>query len=539
MKTWLRRLFTHKVPAKQGKARLRARLQLEHLEDRRVMSVTYHGGGLLPHVEVQGLYVGDQWSSNPSLNNQCGYLEGFLHKIVDSTYMDALSNAGYGVGRGSSSGGIISLASLAGGSTLTDSTLRSWLGSYAASGALQSPDANRLYVCFAEPNIIVQAWDGSTSTSGFRGYHGAFWNSSTNSTIHYAIIAYPRGWVGNGGVSFLSDLDSITKTASHEIAEAATDANAAYSTLGWYDDDYKGEIGDINNDRVMYVGGYAMQRVINQHDFNMTPAEATPKRSVSFVLQNSGNLVEVVGGVPTTVITGSVASLSDQGIDNQGHAMVDIVDTSGRAWEFHDGSGGWTYLDCGIASAKAGQGVSYLLYNDGTIREYDDAAGTLAYIYSNGVQIDAGTDVQGANMVDIVFKGGAAWEHSDDRGWSYIASSVSRISAGRQGVSEYVTSAAEGHWHSETGLDATVAWNVSQITAGTDQYGNYMIDVLYQTGRIDEYRVGSGWSFVYNYGQYIGKANDGVLSIVFTWGAAYNHDSGGWYFLTSNAVTSA
>jgi hypothetical protein len=502
------------------------------------MSVTYHGGALMPHVEVQGLYVGDQWSANPSLNGQCGYLEGFLQKTVDSTYMDALTNAGYGVGRGSSSGGKISLASLAGGSTLSDSTLRSWLGAYAANGTLQWPDANRLYVCFVEPNVIMRGSDGSTSQGGFRGYHGAFFNWSTFSTIHYAVIAYPRGWVGNSSVSFLSDLDSITKTASHEIAEAATDANVGYSTLGWYDDANNGEIGDINNDRVMYVGGYAMQRVINQHDLNMTPAEATSNRLVSFVLQNNGNVVEVSGGVPTT-LTGSVASLSDQGIDNQGHAMVDIVDVWGRAWEYHD-QVGWTYLGSGVASAKAGQGVSYLLYNNGTIREYDDATGALRYIFSNGAQIDAGTDVQGVNMVDIVFGGGDAWEFSNESGWSYIASNVYSISAGRQGISDYVTYGAEGHWHSQGGnLDVTVAWGVSQITAGTDQFGNYMIDLLYASGRIDEYRVGSGWSFVWDNGQSIGKAHDGVLSIVFNWGDAYDHDSGGWYFLTGNADTSA
>src|SRR5438128_8164245 len=101
MMTWLRTVLTHKSPRKQGKAPLRVRLQVEHLEDRRVMSVTYHGGALMPHVEVQGFYVGDQWSGSLL----AGYLEGFLGKIVNSTYMDALNNAGYSVGRGSSSGG--------------------------------------------------------------------------------------------------------------------------------------------------------------------------------------------------------------------------------------------------------------------------------------------------------------------------------------------------------------------------------------------------------------------------------------------------
>src|SRR5207249_3232420 len=173
--------------------------------------------------------------------------------------------------------------------------------------------------------------------------------------------------------------------------------NVGYSTLGWYDSTLDGEIGDINNDRVMYIGGYAMQRVINKNDLNMTPAEATSKRAVSFVLESSGNFDEIVGGV-STGLAGTVVSMSDQGIDNQGHAMVDIVVADGRAWEYHD-QVGWVYLGNNITSAKAGQGVSYILYNDGTIRKFDDATGSVSHIYSYGAQIDAGTDVQGVNPV--------------------------------------------------------------------------------------------------------------------------------------------
>src|SRR5262249_13224500 len=137
MLTWLRRVFPQTSSPKATKAPRRARLQLEGLEDRRVMSVTFHGGALMPAVEVQGLYVGNQWHDNATLFSQTGYLEGFLSKVVNSTYMDALGNAGYGVGRGSFSGGKISLASLASGSTFEDSTLRSWLSAYAGNGTLQ------------------------------------------------------------------------------------------------------------------------------------------------------------------------------------------------------------------------------------------------------------------------------------------------------------------------------------------------------------------------------------------------------------------
>jgi hypothetical protein len=533
MSPLLKALF-QKRSEKNQKSRSSVRPELECLEQRWVPAVTYHGGSLLTNVEVQGLYVGDQWSSNATLNSQTGYLEGFLSNVANSSYMDALANAGYGVGRGSSTGGKISLASLSSGSTLNDSTLRSWLYSYANSGTLAWPDANRLYVCFVEPNVIMKAADGSTSQGGFRGYHGAFAGPS-GTTIHYAVIAYPRGSVGNSSVSFLSDIDSITKTASHEIAEAATNPNINYSTMGWYDDANNGEIGDIKNDRVMYVHGYAMQRVINKNDFNMTPSEATSNRAVNFLLATNGNFVEVVNGV-ATALAGSDVAVSDQGIDNQGHAMVDIVQSNGQSWEYHD-QVGWVYLGSNIKSAKAGQSVSYILYNDGTVKEYDDATGSFTTVWTGGAQIDAGTDAQGVNTVGITFTWGDAWQHSDDSGWTMIASGVQSISVGRQGISDYLTTGGVAHWHTLSGSDVALASNVKQVTAGTDQFGNYMIDLLYNSGSIDEYRSSTGWYNVWSGGASISKGRLGELDIVFNWGDAYAHTLSGWTFLSSNATT--
>jgi hypothetical protein len=539
MNPLLQTLFQNRSE-KKHKNRATIRPALVCLEDRWVPTVTYHGGALMPNVEVQGLYVGDQWLNNSTLFNETGYLEGFLSNVVNSTYMDALTNAGYGVGRGSSTGGKISLASLAAGSTLDDSTLRSWLFAYANNGTLAWPDANRLYVCFVEPNVIVRD-GGSTSVGGFRGYHGAFAGPS-GTIIHYAVIAYPRGSVNNSSVSFLSDIDSITKTASHEIAEAATDPNIGYSTLGWYDDTLNGEIGDIKNDRVMYVHGYAMQRVINQHDFNMTPSEATSNRAVNFLLKTNGNIDEVVNGVETALF-GSDVELSDQGIDNQGHAMIDFVQSNGLAYEYHD-QVGWVFLDSNVKSAKAGQGVSYILYNNGTIAEFDDATGTKTTVWTSGAQIDAGTDAQGVNTVGITFTWQDAWEHSDDSGWTFIASGVQSISAGRQGVSDYLTTGGVAHWHTLSGQDVALAGGVRQVTAGTDQFGNYMIDLLYTNGTVQEYRQGTGWYWVWSStgssgAASIDKGRLGELDIVFAWSDAWAHTQAGWSAFLGSSATAA
>src|SRR5947208_13100672 len=80
---------------------------MEELEQRLTPTVTYHGGPVLPHVEVQAIYYGSDWSGNSSLYQMTGQIEGYLNYMVNSPYMDMLTNAGYGVGRGSFSQGRI------------------------------------------------------------------------------------------------------------------------------------------------------------------------------------------------------------------------------------------------------------------------------------------------------------------------------------------------------------------------------------------------------------------------------------------------
>src|SRR5262249_59051075 len=127
------------------------RLELDALEERQMLSVTFHGGAVLPNVEVQGYYYGSDWYNNSTLYSQTGYLDGYLGNIVNSPYMDMLNNAGYGVGRGSSSGGTIALANIDKTKSVDDSILRRDLQGNIDNGAMQKPDGNRLYVIFVGP----------------------------------------------------------------------------------------------------------------------------------------------------------------------------------------------------------------------------------------------------------------------------------------------------------------------------------------------------------------------------------------------------
>jgi hypothetical protein len=539
MLSTLRSLTGKKSEKKRTETAKRSRLKLEQLEQREVLSVTYNGGALLSNVEVQGLYYGSDWYNNSTYYSQTGYLEGFLNNIAHSSYMDMLNGDGYGVGRGSFDGGKISLANINKAYYLTDATLHGVLQSYINNGTLKSPDANRLYVIFVEDSVAVS--NGSTNSQrDFLGYHGAFAGNDfygRPADIHYAVITYPGGSVGNASVSWLSAMDQMTEVASHEIAEAVTDPNVNYKSLGWYDSALNGEVGDITNQQVTYLNGYAVQRISDKNDFAMTPAGATAAVQASFVLQNNGYLWEHTSS-GWTYLSSGIASVSDQSVDNHGRAMVDVVTTGGLAYEYHDGQG-WRYLWNGATSAKAGQGVSYVLFSNGTVDEFNDASGSWTYIYNNAVSIDAGTDRVGVNMVDIVFNWGDAWEHSDTSGWHFIGSNVKQVSAGQQGISDFVNTSGNAYWYNEaTGGTSFLASNVAAITAGVDQFGKYMIDLLYNGGTAIEYRSGSGWSTLATGVASLSKARAGLLDVVFSGGAGYEHDAyGNWRYLTGSVTT--
>ena len=90
MKSWIRNLWSQKSqPKRQFRS---ARPELEGLESREVPTVTFHGGAVLPNVEVQGLYYGSDWSTSAAYSAQRSQLDGFLKYIVQSGYTSAMLN---------------------------------------------------------------------------------------------------------------------------------------------------------------------------------------------------------------------------------------------------------------------------------------------------------------------------------------------------------------------------------------------------------------------------------------------------------------
>jgi hypothetical protein len=253
--------------------------------------VTFGGGNVMLRPEVQALYYGQSWGNDPRLNGQTGQFERYLQFIVNSSYMDMLTTAGYDdgkghlIGRGNFIKGLVSPATL--NKNLTDDQIRAELKNQIKNNGLAGPDPNRLYVVFVEPNVIVSyTFNGQTKTStkDFSGYHWGFQLQNAAGQwvpVNYAVIPYPGGTAGNLKNAALTDFQSMTETVSHELAEAATDATGPNPGTGWTNKATGQEIGDIVEflpDRTVLLNGYAVQKVSDKSGRAIAPIGSTPLR---------------------------------------------------------------------------------------------------------------------------------------------------------------------------------------------------------------------------------------------------------------------
>jgi hypothetical protein len=417
-----------------------ARPRLEALEDRIVPSLINHGGAILPSVEAQALYLGSNWSASSIPTST---FDNFLATTVNGTtdapapYLAMLKNAGFtGVtGAGSSLPGVTDNLTLSG--RITDADIQAELAAdIQNTPGMQQPDSNTLYVVFVQPDTVVDLGAGQDSTNTFLAYHSSF--IANGSLIRYTVVPF-HGTAGNAQAPWLnSALDSMTMAASHETAEAITDPDGQT----WFDRSGN-EIGDSVSGVTVYLNGYAVQReaAIPGSVFNflaMTPAGAAASHAVTYSI--AGGALNVTEGDGSSFIaanpsgeTGQVVSVSAQGIDDFGQPMADVLFSDGNAYEYHDfaaptvtSTGNpsffpWTSLGGNVEQAVAGQGVSYVLFNNGNLGEYVDPNYT-TFFFGYGVNpgsrtgviasnvsaiVAAGTDQVGVNAVEFTVRGSA------------------------------------------------------------------------------------------------------------------------------------
>jgi hypothetical protein len=254
----------------------RFRPAVESLEDRTVPTVTYHGGAVLPHVEVEAVYLGSNWQTDPSLAALPGQLGGFLQSVTHSSYLALLGQAGYRVGTGSYVGAGTDAVPL--GWAVSDGRIQGELAASILNGSVPPPDANRLYVVYVEPNVVVTSPFGSSAVD-LLGYHSDF-QGPTGTPVSYAVLPYPAGV--NGGVPGLSTFEALTSITSHELAESVTDPQGVnVGRPGWFDATWRdpasgqtgAEIADMTQGVLIDLNGYVVQAAVNKKRHLLLPPD--------------------------------------------------------------------------------------------------------------------------------------------------------------------------------------------------------------------------------------------------------------------------
>ena len=300
--SWISRMLKKKSwpVSRSGRKQYRrpspARPRVEALEDRQVPTVSFFGGNLLPHVQAQALFLGNEFSSAPA-NTETATLDAFLKDITGGPYMQALARAGYNVGPGSAVAGAVDNTSLTVGSTISDAFIRSRLQADVNSGLLQAPNANTLYVVYVEPDVAVNLGSGQgTTQQGILGYHTAFVGAN-GAPIRYAVVVSPGGAAGNSVLpEATTAIDQLTAVTSHELAEAVTDpdvnSNVNNGRLGWFDPQ-RGEIGDVeenNPNAFVRLDGHLVQEVADRNDQLLSIFTAPPSNLIGTTTTLQGHV---------------------------------------------------------------------------------------------------------------------------------------------------------------------------------------------------------------------------------------------------------
>jgi hypothetical protein len=288
----LNRLFHRRRPGRRLPRREgRPRLGVEHLEDRRLMSVVTNPAPnpIIPNVQVETVFYGSVWSSGQQvtgyqningveLTNEAQDLDQFFATITKSSYMDGLSqytgsNGAPGHGQFIGADFVAGLSpngnnpanwSMSQTTSLSDQQIQGMLQGEMNSNRIPAPDGNKLYMVFLPPGVGVA--DGSGG-----GHHGSF-TTTSGVRAYYAIIDHPLSGFSPGLGNSLTRLQQLTLVASHEMVEAITDPMVNYRTA-WIDRNSKlldplsgQEIGDITQNQpppggwIAIDAGYVVQK---------------------------------------------------------------------------------------------------------------------------------------------------------------------------------------------------------------------------------------------------------------------------------------
>jgi Bacterial Ig-like domain (group 3) len=216
--------------------------------------LSYFGGPVVSNVQV----VPVLWSSNVNSQVSSNITQFFADATVSPWFdmMSEYASAGalvsggsagtnQSIGRGTSVSVYTltpSRCSSTANCTVTDAQLQNELNSQIASGNLPQPVnssagyPNTVYMTFFPHNVKVTGPEGSgSSCTDFCAYHNTGLLGSSTTPLLYGVVGdmFTGGCSAGCGDS-VSALDNTTNVASHELAEAITDADIGLDTAAGY-----------------------------------------------------------------------------------------------------------------------------------------------------------------------------------------------------------------------------------------------------------------------------------------------------------------
>jgi hypothetical protein len=243
----------------------RVRPTLEPLETRLVpATVTNHHGPVLKHVEVEAVFLGAAWQTDPALAQAAAGLQAFLRDMTGGTYLSQLTRAGYGVGHGSLVGSWTDPVALP--PVMDETAVQDILRPAIAAGTLPPPDKNRLYFVFIQPGIEVLFAGDDSETGGLLGFHSDT-RADSGSPFGFAVVPY-GSTAARQTLPGLSPFEAATNAASHELAEGVTDPLGFHVGRGAWEDRRKGggEIADLAGGFFYDLDGYVVSAVVNRQE---------------------------------------------------------------------------------------------------------------------------------------------------------------------------------------------------------------------------------------------------------------------------------
>jgi len=245
----------------------------------------YNGGTVITSPVVSTSFWGALWSDSAH-QAAAVRLNQFVQDLLNSNYMNVLSQYGVGTGAGSGTFGQSSFVGNA-PSQLIDADIQNLIQANINAGAIQEPPAgntSRVLIIFFDenieendPNLGVVLCEPAGDNAF--GYHHSFTTAAGN-PFYYSIIpglddaCIQNSCGGDPGCSLapgLTQEQRRTQVASHEFAEMVTDP---VPPTGWYDqrDPNSGELGDICNgqsDTITPTAGsnvWTVQRIYSKFD---------------------------------------------------------------------------------------------------------------------------------------------------------------------------------------------------------------------------------------------------------------------------------